>query len=153
MPSTEINRMNVRVLYHVGELAGRTLLGLLFVLEAFSKLGAYSDAVRYSVAYGVPALLLPGAIALELGGGIMVITGCYTRVAAFALSGFCVVVALIFHTKFSDLNQLVHFQKDFALAGAFLVLWARGAGALSIDAWRTRGTGAAGGLVATTSSS
>lgn len=147
--------MNARVLYDVGELAGRMLLGLLFVLEAFSKLGAYSDAVRYSVAYGVPALLLPGAIALELGAGIMVITGCCTRLAAPALSAFCLIVALIFHTKFSDINQLVHFQKDFALAGAFLVLWARGAGALSVDAWRTRGPGPAGGLssAATTSSS
>jgi len=147
--------MNARVLCDVGELAGRTLLGLLFVLEAFSKLGAYSDAVRYSVAYGVPALLLPGAIALELGAGIMVITGCYTRVAALALSGFCLVVALIFHTKFSDLNQLIHFQKDFALAGAFLVLWGRGAGGLSVDTWRARGTTPAGGLssAATTSSS
>jgi putative oxidoreductase len=124
------------------------------VLEAFSKLGAYADAVRYSVAFGVPALLLPGAIALELGGGIMIMAGCYTRLAAPALSAFCLVVALIFHTKFSDLNQLIHFQKDFALAGAFLVLWARGAGALSIDTWRARGPRPAGGLssAATTSS-
>jgi putative oxidoreductase len=146
--------MNGQRLFDIGELAGRVLLGLLFVLEAFSKLGAYADAVRYSAAYGVPALLLPGAIALELGAGMMVIAGYHTRVAAPALSAFCLVVALIFHTKFSDLNQLVHFQKDFALAGAFLVLWAHGAGALSIDAWRARGPRPAVGLSssATTSS-
>src|SRR5215218_8178344 len=97
---------------------------------------------------------MPGAIALELGGGIMIMAGCYTRVAALALSAFCLVVALIFHTKFSDLNQLIHFQKDFALAGAFLVFWVRGAGGLSLDAWRARGPKPTGGLssAATTSS-
>jgi len=128
--------MRGRLLFDAGEFAGRILLGLLFVLEAFMKLGAYTDAVRYTVAYGVPAQLLPAAIALELGAGLMMIVGWQTRIAAFALSGFCVIAALIFHTKFSDLNQLIHLQKDFALAGAFLVVWARGAGAFSIDAWR-----------------
>ena len=128
--------MNDRFLFDAGDLVGRILLGLLFVLEAFMKLGAYADAVRYTVAYGVPAQMLPAAIALELGAGLMMVVGWQTRIAAFALSGFCVMVALIFHTKFSDLNQLIHFQKDFALAGAFLVVWARGAGAFSIDAWQ-----------------
>jgi putative oxidoreductase len=128
--------MNDRFLFDAGDLVGRILLGLLFVLEAFMKLGAYADAVQYTVAYGVPAQMLPAAIALELGAGLMMVVGWQTRIAAFALSGFCVMVALIFHTKFSDLNQLIHFQKDFALAGAFLVVWARGAGAFSIDAWQ-----------------
>ena len=131
--------MNERSLFDAGDLAGRILLGLLFVLEAFMKLGAYTDAVRYTVAYGVPAQMLPMAIALELGAGLAMIVGWQTRIAAFLLSGFCVMVALIFHTKFSDLNQLIHFQKDFALAGAFLVVWARGAGAFSIDAWLAQG--------------
>jgi putative oxidoreductase len=131
--------MNEKSFFDAGDLAGRTLLGLLFVLEAFMKLGAYTDAVRYTVAYGVPAQLLPAAIALELGAGLMMIVGWKTRIAAFVLSGFCVMVALIFHAKFSDLNQLIHFQKDFALAGAFLVVWAQGAGAFSIDAWLAQG--------------
>jgi putative oxidoreductase len=130
--------MSGRFLFDAGELAGRILLGLLFVLEAFMKLGAYADAVRYTVAYGAPAQLLPAAIALEFCAGLMVMAGWRTRLAALSLSGFCVIAALIFHTKFSDLNQLIHFLKDFALAGAFLVVWARGAGAFSVDGWRAR---------------
>jgi putative oxidoreductase len=130
--------MSGRLAFDAGELAGRILLGLLFVLEAFMKLGAYADAVRYMVAYGVPGQLLPAAIALELGAGLMLMVGWHTRLVALGLAAFCVVAALIFHTKFSDLNQLIHFQKDLALAGAFLVVWARGAGAFSVDAWRAR---------------
>jgi putative oxidoreductase len=135
--------MSGRGLISIGELVGRALLGLLFVLEAAMKLASYADAARYTTAYGVPAQLLPAAIALELVAGTMIIAGWGTRIAALALSAFCFVVALIFHTKFSDQNQLIHFQKDIALAGAFLVIWARGAGALSVDAWLARRSGSA----------
>lgn len=125
------------VLKDSAELAGRLLLGLLFVLEVNSKLQHYGLAVNYMAAYGLPALLLPPAIVLELGGGLMIMAGWQTRIAAAALAAFCAATALIFHTKFSDLNQLAHFEKDLALAGAFLVIWAKGAGAWSLDAlWR-----------------
>jgi putative oxidoreductase len=130
--------MNGQTLFNGAELAGRAMLGLLFVIEAFSKLSAYDLAARYMTAYGMPVQLLPAAIALELGAGIMVMVGWHTRIAALALSAFCVVVAVIFHTRFSDLNQFIHFKKDIALAGAFLVVWARGAGAYSLDAFRAR---------------
>jgi putative oxidoreductase len=135
--------MSGRDLVSIGELVGRILLGLLFVMEAAMKLAAYADAARYTAAYGVPAQLLPAAIALEFVAGTMIIVGWGARIAALSLSAFCFVVALIFHTKFSDQDQLIHFQKDIALAGAFLVVWARGAGALSVDAWRARRGGSA----------
>jgi putative oxidoreductase len=85
-------------------------------------------------AYGVPALLLPLALAVELGAGLMIAFGYATRLAALALAGFCLLAALVFHTGFGERNQLLHFEKDLALAGAFLVLAARGAGAFSLDA-------------------
>jgi putative oxidoreductase len=85
-------------------------------------------------AYGVPGALLPLAIAIELGCGALIVIGSQTRLAALALSGFCLVAAAIFHTKFSDTNQVLHFAKDIALAGAFLFVAGRGAGRFSIDA-------------------
>jgi putative oxidoreductase len=130
--------MNGQTLSNGAELAGRAMLGLLFVIEAFSKLSGYDLAARYMTAYRMPVQLLPAAIALELGAGIMVMMGWHTRIAALALSAFCIIVAVIFHTRFSDLNQFIHFKKDIALAGAFLVVWARGAGVYSVDAFRAR---------------
>jgi putative oxidoreductase len=130
--------MNPWALRNGGELTGRVLLGLLFVLEGSSKIGAYSGAASYMAAFGMPPQLLPVAIAVELGAGVLVMVGWRTRLAAILLAVFCVVAAIVFHTKFGDRNQLIHFEKDLALAGAFLVLWARGAGAYSLDALRAR---------------
>ena len=118
-------------------LAGRLLLAALFLHEAFSKLAAYSAASAYMRAFGIPAELLPFAIALELGCGLLILCGYHTRVAALLLAGFCVATAVLFHTKFGDRNQLLHFEKDFAIAGGLLVLFAHGGGAWALDALRT----------------
>ncbi len=121
------------------DLAGRLLLGFLFIHEAWSKLTALGAAAAYMEAYGLPARLLPFAIALELGAGLLIALGCFTRLAAVALAAFCFVAALVFHTNFDDRGQLIHFLKDLALVGAFLVLAAHGAGAFSLEAlWSSR---------------
>jgi len=116
-----------------GLLIGRCLLALLFLHEAWVKLMTYDAAVRYSEAYGVPGWLLPAAIALELGGGLLIVGGLATGAAAFLLAGFCVVTAMIFHTNFSEPGQLLHFEKDLSIAGGFLILCVRGAGPWSLD--------------------
>jgi len=120
-------------------LAGRLLLAALFLHEAWSKLTAYSAAVAYSEAFGVPGVLLPLAIAVEAAGGLLILLGYYARPAALALAGFCVATAVLFHAKLGNRNELLHFEKDLAIAGGLLVLFARGAGAWALDAlWRRR---------------
>ena len=118
-------------------LVGRLLLAAIFLHEAWSKLTGYSGAVAYMEAYGLRGELLPLAIAAELGCGLLIVLGFYTRAAALLLAGFCVATAMLFHTNLGDRNQLLHFEKDLAIAGAFLVLFARGSGAWSLDAlWK-----------------
>ena len=117
-----------------GALVGRVLLAAIFLHEAWSKLTGYAGAVAYMQAFGVPAQLLPLAIAAELGCGVMIVLGFYTRIAALVLAGFCVATAALFHIDLSDGNQLLHFEKNLAIAGGFLVLFAQGGGAWSLDA-------------------
>jgi putative oxidoreductase len=117
-------------------LAGRLLIAALFLHEAWSKLSIYSAAVAYTEAFGVPGMLLPLAIALEAAGGVALVVGFQTRVTALLLAAFCVATAVLFHHKFGDRNQLLHFEKDLAIAGGLLVLFAQVAGAWSIDAVR-----------------
>lgn len=119
-----------------GELAGRVLLAAIFVVDGGQKLANLSGAASYMAGYGLPVALLPLAILVELGGGLAIMLGWQTRFAAFFLAGFCIMTALIFHTGFADRNQVIHFEKDLALAGAFMILWARGAGRWSLDRLR-----------------
>jgi putative oxidoreductase len=119
-------------------LLARLLLAFIFVYEGWLKIAHYSDTVGYMENYGVPGALLPLVILTELGGGLLVAFGLLARYAAFALAGFALLTALFFHTDFADTEhlQLVHFMKNVAIAGGFLLLTAVGAGKWSLDAWR-----------------
>jgi putative oxidoreductase len=116
-----------------GLTVGRLLLASLFILEGWSKIRGYEAAAVYMDRYGVPSVLLPAAIALELGGGLLIAVGWQARIAAAALAAFCVATAVIFHDQLSNSNQLLHFEKDLAIAGGLLVLAVAGAGRWSID--------------------
>ncbi len=112
---------------------GRWLLASIFILEGWSKLRGYEAATAYMTRFGVPGALLPAVIALELGCGLMIAVGWRTRLAAAALAVFCALAAFLFHTNVADRNQLLHLEKDLALAGGLLVLAIAGAGSWSIE--------------------
>jgi len=119
-------------------LLGRFLLSALFLHEAWSKVSGYAMTLAYMQAFGVPGQLLPLAIAFELGCALLILFGYHTRIAALLLAGFCVTTAVLFHTRFADRNQLLHFEKDLAIAGGFLIVFAQGSGAWSLDALKRR---------------
>jgi putative oxidoreductase len=119
-----------------GQLVGRLLLAAIFLHEGATLLAGYAPAARYMQAFGVPGLLLPAVIALQLPGGLLIALGAYTRIVALAFAAFCVLTAMVFHTDFSARGELLHFEKDLAIAGGFLLLAAVGPGRWSIDHWR-----------------
>ena len=118
---------------NVVELAGRSLLALLFLLSGFGKIGAYAGTATYMASLGVPAATLPVVIATEILGALAIILGWQTRAAAFLLGGFTLLAGAIFHSHFADQVQMVMFLKNVSIAGGFLLLVANGAGALSLD--------------------
>lgn len=121
-------------------LCGRALLAGIFIHEGIGKMLNYPGALAYMRAFGVPEVLLPPAIALELGCGLLLLIGLWTRPAAVLLAGFCLATAALFHVPFTDRNQLIQFEKNLAIAGGCLVLVSAGAGRFSLDA-RRRGRG------------
>jgi len=127
-------------------LLARLLIAWIFIVEGHAKIGAYAMTADYMTAYGVPAALLPVVIVTELGGGLLVAFGLFTRLAAFALAGFCGLTALLFHTDFANPDQAIAFQKNLAIAGGFLGLVAFGPGGWSLDALRARWTGRSAAL-------
>lgn len=113
--------------------AGRILIALIFVIAGYGKIGGYEATQGYMSAMGVPGGLLPLVIVLELGGGILLMLGLFTRYVALALAGFSILSAVLFHANISDQTQQIMFLKNLAIAGGFLFLVAHGAGKISLD--------------------
>lgn len=113
--------------------AGRILLALMFVSAGFSKIAGYAGMQGYMESVGVPGALLPLVIALEILGGLAIVIGWQTRIAAFLLAGFTLLAALLFHFNLADQMQSLLFWKNVSIAGGLLMLFALGAGAYSVD--------------------
>ena len=122
-------------IYSVFELLGRILIALMFLQSGIGKIGSYAATSHYMAAKGVPSILLPLVIILEVAGSLAIILGYKTRLFAFALAGFCILAPLLFHLNFADQTQKIMFMKDISIAGGFLIIFARGAGDLSLDRW------------------
>jgi putative oxidoreductase len=119
-------------------LAGRILIGLLFVMAAYAKFKGLAGTTGYLTKLGVPApsIMAPVVAIFELLAGVLIIVGFKTRLAALAIAIFVLIAALLAHTNFADQNQLNHFLKNVAIAGGCLAFFVSGAGAYSVDARR-----------------
>jgi putative oxidoreductase len=122
----------------------RVLLALMFVLAGFGKLTGLEGTAGYIASKGLPMpMVLAVAVgALELVAGVMLIIGWQARWAALALAVFTVVASVIFHNYWAmpaeqQMMQQLMFMKNLAVAGGLLLVFAFGAGALSLDARKT----------------
>ena len=113
-------------------LAGRILLAHIFLLAGINKISGYAGTQAYMDAMGVPGMLLPLVILLEIGGGLALIVGWQTKWSSYALAGFTLIAALIFHRNFGDQMQMIMFMKNLSIAGGLLILAVNGAGAFSL---------------------
>ena len=111
----------------------RTLMAAIFILAGLSKVGAYGDNLAYMASVGVPGLLLPGVIALEVIGGIALVIGFQTRLAALLLAVFSIASAMLFHFDLADQMQFIMFFKNLAMAGGLLLLANIRPGAWTVD--------------------
>ncbi|MEJ6070567.1 DoxX family protein [uncultured Psychrobacter sp.] len=112
---------------------GRLFLSMIFIFSGFTKITGYAATQGYMESMGVPGMLLPLVIALELFGGIAIFLGFKARLIALLFVGFNIISALLFHQFWIDESQMNPFMKNIAIAGGFLMIFAHGAGAYSID--------------------
>ncbi len=126
-------------------LVGRLLLAALFLPAGISKIGGFAGTAGYIASKGLPLPEVGAAIAIvvEIVGGLALIAGFGTRLAALALALFTLVATFIFHNYWGvpadqAFVQQLMFYKNIAVVGGLLVLAAHGAGAWSLDAKRQR---------------
>ncbi len=112
---------------------GRLLLSIIFIFAGIGKITDYATTQGYMESVGVPGMLLPLVIAFEVLGGIAILLGYKVRLSAMLFVGFNIVSAIIFHQFWVDESQMNSFIKNVAIAGGFLMIFAHGAGAYSID--------------------
>jgi putative oxidoreductase len=129
---------------------GRVLIGVPFAMSGLSKLATYGATTAMIAAVGlpVPPLAFAVAVAVELGGGLLLVLGYRVRPVALALAVFALATAVSFHSNFADQNQMIHFLKNVMMAGGLLQIVAFGAGAISIEGWRRKsGTASAAAAI------
>jgi putative oxidoreductase len=124
----------------VAALIGRILLAYVFVPSGLSTLTAFADTVGYIKSAGVPLPEVAAAIkiAIELGGGLLILFGYKTRWTALALIVFLIVITPLFHPFWSApeamrMAQELNFTKNVGILGGFFLLLAFGPGRLSVD--------------------
>ena len=117
---------------YIVEFIGRLLLSALFLIEGFAKVSMQENVIMYMEDYGVPGILFLPALVLEILFPLLLIVGYKTKWTALIMALFTFVVAIIFHTDFSDGVQLM-FLKDIAIAGGFMIIIVNGPGKISLD--------------------
>jgi putative oxidoreductase len=113
-------------------LGSRLLLALIFVHEGATLAAHFAGTLKVMAAVGIGAPLVVGVIALQLGAGLAIALGFLARIGAVLLGLFCLMTASMFHTDFSSQNELLHFEKDLAIAGGMFVLAVMGPGRFSL---------------------
>lgn len=115
------------------DILGRIFLSLLFLLEGISKIFNYEGTLEYMENFSVPGYLLTPAIIVEILFPVLLIVGYQTRLSALVLSIFTIVLAIIFHSDFSNQMQFISFFKNIAIAGGFIIVLVNGPGIWSLD--------------------
>ncbi|GAA0393614.1 DoxX family protein [Streptomyces luteireticuli] len=113
-------------------LIGRILFALLFLTSAVGHLTKTKAMAGYAAAKGlpVPAAAVAGSGLLMLAGSLSLLLGAWADLGALLLAVFLVPAALTMHRFWQETEpmarqqEMIHFQKDFALAGACLMLLA-----------------------------
>jgi putative oxidoreductase len=121
-------------------LAARVLLMILFLAFGWQKLTGFSGTVGYMATVGAPAPTLAAVVAvvMELGVGIAIAVGFYTRPLALVLALYTLGTSFIAHhywtmTGMEQYANMINFYKNVSIIGGLLLLAASGPGKFSFD--------------------
>lgn len=121
-------------------LAARILMSSMFLWSGMLKIMAYPLMVGYSTSKGLPlaGISVGIAAAIEILGGLAILTGFHMRAAAWILFVYLIPVTILFHNYWAmqggvHMDTHVHFMKNMAILGGLLLLAHFGAGDFAFD--------------------
>jgi putative oxidoreductase len=124
----------------VAALVARILLTVMFITSGWGKLTGFAGTVGYIASQGMPLpqLMAVGAIAVELGAGLLLLVGYKARWAALAIFAFLISTTLVFHNFWASppdqaMMQQINFMKNVTIMGGMLLVWAFGPGRIALD--------------------
>lgn len=113
-------------------LAARVLMAVIFLVAGVRKLMTYGATLGYFAKLGIPMaeVVLPLTIALEVGGGLLLVAGWRVQWVAGALAVFTLATAFTAHAFWAAdaaqfAGQLNNFLKNVAMVGGFVLLIAK----------------------------
>ena len=118
---------------HIADILGRIFLSTIFLIEGIRKLFFREQTIEFMEDYGVPDILFIPSVIVEILFPLLIIIGYKTKLASLVMILFILTVTIIFHTDFSNEMQLIAFLKNIAIAGGFLIIFAKSTGKYSID--------------------
>ncbi|MBB6260434.1 putative oxidoreductase [Paenochrobactrum gallinarii] len=120
----------------IAVLIGRVFISILFILAGWAKLTAIGGTAGYFGSLGLPMPTVTAVLVglIEFLGGLAILIGFQTRIAAVIVALFTIGAILVAHMDFSDGLNVMMAQKNLAIAGGLLALAAYGAGSYSVDA-------------------
>lgn len=119
-------------------LVGRVLLSILFIIAGSGKLMAISGTAGFFGSLGLPLPTITAIVVglVELLGGLAILFGFKTRIAAIVIAVFVLAATAVAHLDFSQAGNALMLQKNLAITGGLLLLAVLGGGPLSIDRFR-----------------
>lgn len=127
-------------IHNAAALVGRILLAHIFLISGFMKIGGFEGVVGAIASKGLPMpqVLAALTVALELGGGILLVIGYKARIVAIVFFLWLIPTTYFFH-RFWGIdaaqvqNQMNNFMKNVSIMGGMLLVAAFGPGAYSVD--------------------
>ena len=120
----------------LGLLALRLALGAIMITHGWQKIAGHMHGIMGMLSHlGIPAWMAYLVVAAEFGGGILLVLGLLTRLAAFAICIDMLVAILKVHLK-NGLTGQGGFEFPLACAAIAFALIFLGAGPISLDAIR-----------------
>lgn len=109
-------------------LLGRVLLSAIFILSGLGKLPHFPDIATMMAGKGIPLATVALVITLfiEIGCGLLLLTGFQARYAALVIALWLVPVTLVFHNFWAvpqaqQQEQMINFLKNLAIIGGLLI--------------------------------